>query len=265
VPATRRACPIGKLPRAAGCIRHTEFRTHWVALGSRLAAAGIRRQGVAAAAAAAADSRLPRAAGIPRGAAAVGAAYSHLHPVAANPTAAAAVHRSRDTSFRYANGTKRTGPASASAATAPWRDARGVASVAVVVVVLVVAGSIIVMVNRHRRGIVAERGLSIGADLAGLAETPRVRVRAVTTEGSDRVRLVLSPEATAISAAGTPPSPDLNFMVRLGEEDFGFGLLHEWQRSGTPIALVLPPASRLVRLRAVDDLQHLTLSRIDEA
>jgi hypothetical protein len=49
----------------------------------------------------------------------------------------------------------------------------------------------------------------------------------------------------------------------LNEDDFGFGLLREWQRAGTAVAIVMPPDSHIVRLRSVDDLQPLTLRRVD--
>src|SRR5258708_2457670 len=139
-----------------------------------------------------------------------------------------------------------------------------VALVVVVVFLVLYRGAIF----RHRgRGIVARRGMSIGADVGALADKPRVRVRSVMIEGPDRVRVVLTPEPGGPEggAPGVGPgvgpgtSPDLDLVVALNEDEFGFELLHEWKRSGTSIAMVIPPDSRLVRLRSIDDLQPLTL------
>jgi len=124
----------------------------------------------------------------------------------------------------------------------------------VVVVVVVVVWAAVSVVRRRRHGLVAERGISIGADLGMLGDAPRVRVAAVTTAGPERVRLVLAREAGG---------DDLDLLVSLTEADFGFDLLHDWQRSQAPLAIVLPPDSRIVRLRSVDDLQPLTLRRVD--
>jgi hypothetical protein len=139
-----------------------------------------------------------------------------------------------------------------------------VANVVVVLVVLLLAWYVVSIVRRHRRGIVAERGMSVGADLGALADQPRVRVRAVTKAGPDRVRLVLTPETGPIDGPELPASPDLDLVVFLREEEFGFGLLHEWKRSESSLAIVVPPGSRIVRLRSIDDLQPLTLRQVGE-
>ncbi|MDQ6616007.1 MAG: hypothetical protein M3083_15030 [Actinomycetota bacterium] len=123
----------------------------------------------------------------------------------------------------------------------------------------------VAFILRRRGGsIVAKRGISIGADLGTLADTPTVSVRAVTKTGPDRVRLVLSSDVGASDGPVTAAPSDLNFDVFLREDEFGFDLLNEWQRSESPVALVIPPGSRLVRLRSTGDLQHLTLRRVDE-
>ena len=127
----------------------------------------------------------------------------------------------------------------------------------VLVVVVLVVGAIAIVLRR-RPGLVSRRGMSIGADLGLLADAPRVRVTAVTMESPDLVRVVLTPEEG--NAAGTTQE----FSARLSEEEFGLRLLQEWQRSGSQLAMVTPPGTHLVRLRSVDDLQHLTLRRVDE-
>jgi hypothetical protein len=112
-------------------------------------------------------------------------------------------------------------------------------------------------VQRHRRSFVPQRGTSVGADLGAMADKPRVRVRTVDPVGSERVHLVLAPEDAA--------SADMDLVVFLQEGEGGLDLLLEWERSQAPLAMVIPPGSRLVRLRSIDDLQPLTLRRDDQA
>jgi hypothetical protein len=140
-----------------------------------------------------------------------------------------------------------------------------VANVVVLIVVLVMVVTFLVTLSRHGGSIIAKRGMSIGADLGTLSDAPRVRIRSVTKKGPGRVRLVLMPDAGPDDGGGMVTKSDLDFMVGLEDEDFGFGLLNDWQRTETPLAVVIPPGSRLVRLRSLGDLQHLTLRRIDEA
>ena len=97
-------------------------------------------------------------------------------------------------------------------------------------------------------------GSSIGADLGALADQPRVQVVSVTQLGPERARLVLRPELEGA---------DLDLVVVLREGELGFELLHDWNRDGSLLAIVIPPGSRLVRLRSIDDLQPLTLRRAD--
>ena len=130
---------------------------------------------------------------------------------------------------------------------------------AILLVLLVVAIYAVVTGLRRSRTIVAKRGLSIGADLGTLSDRPRVTVRQVTVTVPGQVHLVLAPEP---GADGTV-AEDLGFTVSLREEEFGFGLLREWQQSGSVVGMVLP-GKRLLRLRSVDSLQPLTLSRVEE-
>ena len=124
------------------------------------------------------------------------------------------------------------------------------------VALVVVVGLGVAMVLRSRQqSLIPKRGFGIAADMDGLADAQRVRVQSVTRTAPDRVRVVFEAEA------GT----DLEFVVALEGDDFGSGLLDEWRRDGSAIAMVLPPQSRLVRLRSTESLQHLTLHRVDEA
>jgi hypothetical protein len=137
-----------------------------------------------------------------------------------------------------------------------------VSNVIAVVVVVLLAWAVITAVKRNRRGLVAERGTSIGADLGALSDQPVVRVRALTAAEPGHMLLVLTPQHDAGDGPDAAPSPDLELLVSLQDDDFGFGLLQGWQRSQAPLAIVMPPDSRIVRLRSIDDLQPLTLSRV---
>jgi hypothetical protein len=137
-------------------------------------------------------------------------------------------------------------------------------NVVILLLVVLVTGLAVSFVLRRRRSLVPRRGLSIGADLGALADQPRVRVQAVTITGPDRVRVVLTPETGPADPSRRPISSDLDLVVTLREGDFGFELLHEWKQSASSLAIVIPPDSRLVRLRAIDDQQPLLLRRVDE-
>jgi hypothetical protein len=138
------------------------------------------------------------------------------------------------------------------------------ANVAAVLAVLLLIWFVVSILRRRGHGIVARRGLSVGADLGALADKPRVRVRAVTKAGPDRVRLILTPEQGPADGPGLMTSPDLDLVVFLREEQSGFELLNEWKRSESSLAIVMPPGGRLVRLRSIDGLQPVTLRRVDE-
>jgi hypothetical protein len=138
-------------------------------------------------------------------------------------------------------------------------------TVVVLLVVLLVIGIAVRVLQQRRSSLVPKRGTSIGADLGALSDQPRVRVREVTTIGPDRVRLVLAPETDPADGPGLTTPSDLALVVSLREEEPGFELLHQWKRSASSLAIVIPPDSHLVRLRSIDDLQPLTLRRVDEA
>jgi hypothetical protein len=157
-----------------------------------------------------------------------------------------------------------------------------VANVVVLLAVLLLAwyvGSVV----RGRRASMVPKRVGVAADLGELLDKPRVRVRAVTSAGPGRVRLVLTPEpgpepgpapgaepgrgparetgpgSGAESAPGPSDPQDLDLVVLLREDEFGYQLLGAWQRSQSSLAIVTLPDSRIVRLRAIDDLQPLSL------
>jgi hypothetical protein len=128
-------------------------------------------------------------------------------------------------------------------------------SVVLVALLVLLVGFLVSVIQRHRRSLVGQRGMSIGADLGALSDQPRVRVADLTAIGPKSARLVLTPES------GT--SDDLIFAVSLSKADSNYDLVEEWRRSGASLAIVIPPGSRLVRLRSIDTLQPLTLRRLD--
>jgi hypothetical protein len=138
-------------------------------------------------------------------------------------------------------------------------------SILVVLGALILFAGAVLWVNRHRGSLVPRRGTSVGADLGALSDKPRVRVHTVTPLGANRVHLVLDADPDNVDRAGIMDPADLDLVVFLQEGEAGLELLHEWARQQTLLAIVIPPGSRLVRLRAIDNLQPLTLRRDDQA
>jgi hypothetical protein len=138
-----------------------------------------------------------------------------------------------------------------------------VANIVVVLVVALVAGSVMSVIRWRRRSLIPQRGTSVGADLGALLDQPRVRVRWITMTGPDRARLVLALDSESVAPPGLTTSPDIDLVVSLREGDFGLELLQQWQQSESSLAIVIPPGSRLVRLRSIADQQPLTLRRVD--
>ncbi len=137
------------------------------------------------------------------------------------------------------------------------------AGVVLVLVILLLAGLAVSFVRRRHGTLVAKRGMSIGADLGTMSDQPRVHVTKVAITGPDRVRVLLAPESPQPDNPRRISPSDLDLVVSLEEGELGLDLLREWQRSACPLAIVVPPGSRLVRLRSIEDLQPLTLRRLD--
>ena len=111
--------------------------------------------------------------------------------------------------------------------------------------------------------------MGVRADLERLKEVPRVRVGELTMTGPDAARLVLvavdAEEAEGsepVAGNGTDPAVGLEFEIEMNEGEPGYPLLQEWIRRRSVLGVVLPPDSRLIRLRSLDDLQPLTLRRL---
>jgi hypothetical protein len=129
-------------------------------------------------------------------------------------------------------------------------------SILLVLVVLLAALILVPVVHHWRRSLVPQHGYGVSADMAVMHAQPRVRVVEVVATESDRVHIVLAPD-------GGGDDLRLDFTVSLQESDFGFNVLNEWRRSGAALAMVVPPGSHLLNLRSVDDLQPLTLRRVE--
>jgi hypothetical protein len=133
------------------------------------------------------------------------------------------------------------------------------ANVVVLLAVALLAVLAVSFVQRRRHSFVPRRGTSIGADLGALSDQPRVRVQEVTLIGPDRVRLVLTPDPHDEADPTARSALDVIVSVR----DDQLELLRQWQQSASGLAIVIPPESRLIRLRSIEDLQPLTLRRVD--
>jgi hypothetical protein len=138
-----------------------------------------------------------------------------------------------------------------------------VSNVILLLALVVVVWFVIALIQRRRRGLVAERGTSVGADLGTMNDQPRVRISTVSGAGPDRVRVVLTP--VGLDDPVVAVTADTELVVFLREDEVGFETLEDWKRRQAALAIVMVPGNELVRLRSVDDLQPLTLRRVTEA
>ena len=136
-------------------------------------------------------------------------------------------------------------------------------NVILLLALVVVVWFVIALIQRRRRGLVAERGTSVGADLGTMNDQPRVRISTVSGAGPDRVRVVLTP--VGLDDPVVAVTADTELVVFLREDEVGFETLEDWKRRQAALAIVMVPGNELVRLRSVDDLQPLTLRRVTEA
>ena len=108
------------------------------------------------------------------------------------------------------------------------------------------------------------RGFGMGADIGRLREdVPRVRVESLIAVGPDRARLTLGSAHDPQEPGSGSSGAATEYWIAMDERDPGFQILREWLDNQSILGLVLPPGSSLIRLRDVDDLQPLTLRRLD--
>jgi hypothetical protein len=135
---------------------------------------------------------------------------------------------------------------------------------------VVAAAVIAITIWRRRAQLVSVRGMGVRADLTRLHEVPRVRVSELTMTGPNAAHLALV-AATESNGDGTESeemtyeegSIGLEFSIEINESEPGWELLREWMQDQCVLGCVIPPDSRLIRLRCLDDLQPLTLRRLE--
>ena len=119
---------------------------------------------------------------------------------------------------------------------------------------------IIGSIRRRRQSIVGVRGFGTAADIGRLHDVPRVRVGEVTVTGPESARLVLVPASDAgVHAADA----EATYLVAIDADEPAFGILQDWRSTQQVLGAVAPSDSRILRLRSLDDLQPLTLRRLD--
>jgi hypothetical protein len=120
---------------------------------------------------------------------------------------------------------------------------------------------------RRRAQLVGTRGMGVRADVARLHDVPRVRVRDLTMTDAESARLELvatdAPEGADADGVNGAQLVALEFSIALQESDPGFRLLHDWINRRCVLGIVMPADSRIIRLRCLEDLQPLTLRRLD--
>jgi len=122
---------------------------------------------------------------------------------------------------------------------------------------------VLTLILRHRSAIVPVRGMSTTADVGRLRDMPRVVVRDLTLTDADVARLTLESAADS-HPAESPSAPESEYLVALNAGDPEYHVLIDWVAHRSVLGIVLPPGSRLLRLRNVDDLQPITLRRVDD-
>ncbi len=128
------------------------------------------------------------------------------------------------------------------------------------IVVVLVAGE----VWRRRDRLVPKRGLSVRADVERLHDMPRVIVAEFSAIGADSARLTLvSAGAGRLEAAREAPVMG-EFLIAISDREAGYAILRDWRDHKSVLGVVMPPDTRIMRLRSLDDLQPLTLRLLDD-
>ena len=113
---------------------------------------------------------------------------------------------------------------------------------------------------------VSRRGWGTAADIGRLHDVPRVRVQEVTIMGPEQVRLVLASagqDGEDDDSCGQAAAAETEYFVAVDADEPAFDILRQWQASQQVLGAVVPAGSRIIRLRSLDDLQPLTLRRLD--
>ena len=105
--------------------------------------------------------------------------------------------------------------------------------------------------------------MGVRADVERLHDMPRVCVTDLTMTEPDVARLVLAPTTRDDLHASDTDIVEFEFLIAINESEYGFALLRQWREHQSVLGVVIPPESRIIRLRSLDDLQPLTLRRLD--
>jgi hypothetical protein len=132
----------------------------------------------------------------------------------------------------------------------------------VLLLLAIVVGSALIIrrIRARRASMVSVRGFGPRADVERLRDLPRVRVDGIAPAGPDRVRLQLTP-AGEDEPAG---QEDLEYWVALNADDREYAILEDWLARREVLGIVAPADTRILRLRSVDDLQPITLRRLED-
>jgi hypothetical protein len=137
-----------------------------------------------------------------------------------------------------------------------------VTSVLLLAAIVIGSALIIRRIRARRASMVSVRGFGPRADVERLRDLPRVRVDGIAPSGNDRVRLQLT-SADEVEAS-EPAQRDLEFWVALNADDREYAILEDWLARREVLGIVAPADNRILRLRSIDDLQPITLRRVDD-
>jgi hypothetical protein len=129
---------------------------------------------------------------------------------------------------------------------------------------LAVLWSVAILVWRRRRNLLTVRGFGVRADVGRLHDVPRVVVGELTMISPEVARIALQPSSPQEQDNPRNRAVEGTFLIGLNERDPGFEILQGWLEDQSILGAVMPPESRIIRLRSLDDLQPLTLRRIDD-
>jgi hypothetical protein len=146
-----------------------------------------------------------------------------------------------------------------------WRPCHThrIVGIGLLLFIALVSWLIVASIWRRRQSIVGRRGWGIRADVGRLHDVPRVRVQEVSVMGPEQVRLVLASARPDGADGGPAAAAETEYFVAVDADEPAFAILRGWQASQQELGAVVPTDSRIIRLRSLDDLQPLTLRRLD--
>jgi hypothetical protein len=143
------------------------------------------------------------------------------------------------------------------------RETRAITILLLLIGMALVTWVVFSAILRRRTQLISVRGMSTTADIGRLNDMPRVQARDLTMTGSDSARLTVVTPSDAEGARSGAGGTETEFLIAINDGDPGFAILNQWIEDQSVLGMVVPPESRLLRLRCLDDLQPLTLRRLD--